>query len=284
MFKSAVFLVPALLLCAPTFAQAPEKPVIDEGMVSQLDRGLPIRGLLSSLFAMAKVPFVIGPGIEGQVSLSTESQKLPLEKTVSLVISTLPYAAEYVIDNGIHIVRRRPDGPAIAPSGAAHTVNVGQPTISVAPPKITLNPTTVFSYRDALLWELTRTEIEKARLLSLSSAIPRDEVKAADLSMQLLQKRLTELETSTRPAFVPPAIPPISTNVSSLREAIQKELFRAEVASIRLESKFGPNYPDVVESQVLVARLKSRLVELNRKQPRKSGATRTIAKASLSRP
>jgi hypothetical protein len=160
-------------------------------MVAELDRGLPVRGFLSSLFISAKTPFVIGPGIDGTVSLSTESQKLSLEKTVQLVVSTLPYKAEYTIEDGIHIIRRHPDQPTTT---AAPTVNVAQPAISIAPAKISLTPMTMTNYRDALLWELTRTEIERQRMAVSQTNIDINIIAAADRVILLLKKRLAELD------------------------------------------------------------------------------------------
>ncbi len=167
---------------------------------------LPVRVLLARLFQKSECQFAIGPGIDGEITVSGNLvANLDLSHTVALIVSTLPYNAEYRVENGIHVVRRRPDMPNFSPAPAAPTVNIAPPSISVAAPKVTLQPIMMPTYLDALKLELVHAQVRRAALLRQQDTIPRDELVGLDASIAIFEKLLAK-EPGKKPAPRPVAV------------------------------------------------------------------------------
>lgn len=260
MFKPTVLLT-ATLLCAPAFAQN--------------EQTLPARTFLTQIFTEMKVPFAIGPGIDGDITLATSIIGKDIPNRIQILLSTLPYTVDYRVESGVHMVRRKADS---APTTVSPAVNAVPANVSVAPPRITLNPTTVLNYRDALQWELTRTEIERERLLSKTHEISRDEVAANERTMQLLKRRLAELDSSRSPVKTTRTTPTVSqaSPAASYADTVRLELFYAELEMARLRSQFNSGHPEVRTKQQVLEFLKRRVAELDGKttQPIRKTAKR----------
>jgi hypothetical protein len=189
--------VAALALTVPAFAQTAQSIPTDAPM--------PVRSLLTQLFQKSECQFAIGPGIDGEITVSRNLlANLDLSHTVALIVSTLPYNAQYSVENGIHIVRRRPDAPTTF-SPAAPTVNVAPPNISVAAPQVTFQPVMVPTYLDALKLELTHAQVRRATLLKQTMHISRDELAGLDASIAIFEKLLAQ-STGKKPVARPVAV------------------------------------------------------------------------------
>ena len=114
--KNALFValtLGAVFVCAPTRAQLAQTPL-----------HMSVREFLAASLESAKVKYVIGTGLDGELILSVPPAKLTPSQAFRVVALAVDYPIERVVIDGIHVIRRKtglnapsePKKPAVKPT------------------------------------------------------------------------------------------------------------------------------------------------------------------------
>ena len=68
-----------------------------------------IREFLVGVFERARVPYAIGPGIDGDLLCSPTALHLGLPQALKLAALAVDYVMEHMVTDGIHVIRRVPN-------------------------------------------------------------------------------------------------------------------------------------------------------------------------------
>lgn len=85
-----------LLACAPARAQFAQTPL-----------HMSVREFLAASFESAKVKYVIGTGLDGELILSVPPAKLTPSQAFRVVALAVDYPVEHLLLDGIHVIRRK---------------------------------------------------------------------------------------------------------------------------------------------------------------------------------
>ena len=140
---------------------------------------------LTTLFEKQKVPYIIGPGIEGKLSFTVDITALPLKEAVALLLaaSDKPINVE-TRKNGVWILKLAPTAPAAPPQ-----VNIAPAQVHVSnymPKNPTIASLNVASNGDPLLAVL---ELQ-ANLLEQEIASALESMGANNDGMRMLKSQL----------------------------------------------------------------------------------------------
>ena len=191
-------------------AQAPPVTVtLAADEAQRMANGTPLVALLVTLFSKAKVPYLIGPDIQGIVCYSPDTSTFDLSKTVGLIASSYSSPIVYEIRDGVHIVRRAYSTP-VAPQVNVNVQPPPTPSVSVGSPKVSVQPMTFTRYEDALKWQLSSLRAERMALDKMLNT-PKDEIAGLEVRLRFYELELARLRKSEKPA------PPAKTAVKTAR-------------------------------------------------------------------
>lgn len=127
------YLFVAVLALAPIFPTQAQEPAHPVKLVATNRTELSLRDALAGLFEKQKVPFILGPGIEGKVTYTVDIAALPLDEAVALLLAAADKPVQVEIrKSGVWILKLAPTAPPAPPQ-----VNVApaQVTVNNLPPK-----------------------------------------------------------------------------------------------------------------------------------------------------
>ncbi|WP_394796777.1 hypothetical protein [Armatimonas sp.] len=173
----------ALTSAFPVHAQEPAPAAPQLAAIARTETTL--RDALTALFEKQKVPYLIGPGIEGKLSFTVDIAALPLKEAVALLLaaSDKPINVE-TRKNGVWILKLAPMAPTAPPQ-----VNIAPAQVHVSnhlPKNPTIASLNVASNGDPVIAVL---ELQ-ANLLEQEIASAKENMGPASDDMKMLYSQL----------------------------------------------------------------------------------------------